>query len=78
MLHHYREIPSHFKQNQCFRLKIGISLTGRVKPKTINLVFVASPLSAHIRSKSKDWLARNQNIDVTTITQVVVAPVVKG
>ena len=32
---------------------------GRVKPKTIKLVFVASSLN--MRRKSKDWLARNQN-----------------
>ena len=34
----------------------------RVKSKTIKLVFVASPLSMlHLRRKSKDWSARNQN-----------------
>ena len=37
----------------------------RVKPKTIKLVFVASPLStakhATLRRKSKDWLALNQD-----------------
>ena len=33
-----------------------------VKPKTIKLVFVASPLKhAALRRKSKDWLALNQN-----------------
>jgi hypothetical protein len=32
----------------------------RVKPKTIKLVFVASPLST-LRRKSKDGLAQNQN-----------------
>jgi hypothetical protein len=39
------------------------SSSGRVKPMTIKLVFVASPLSTHaaIRSKSKDWLAENQD-----------------
>ena len=37
----------------------------RVKPKTIKLVFVASPLSkqaALIRRKSKDWLAQNKDV----------------
>ena len=32
-----------------------------VKPKTIKLVFVASLLSTSLRSKIKDWLARNQD-----------------
>jgi hypothetical protein len=32
-----------------------------VKPKTIKLIFVASPLSTqHKEKKSKDWLAQNQ------------------
>jgi len=36
---------------------------GRVKPKTIKLVFVASLLSMqYLRRKSKDWLAWNQDI----------------
>jgi hypothetical protein len=35
----------------------------RVKPKTIKLVFVASPLSyAALTRKNKDWLAQNQDI----------------
>ena len=37
---------------------------GRVKPKTIKLVFVASPLStkyAALMRKNNDWLARNQD-----------------
>jgi hypothetical protein len=35
---------------------------GRVKPKTITLVCVASPLKQVVlRGKGKDWLARNQN-----------------
>ena len=33
------------------------SNTDRVKPKTIKLVLVATPL----RSKNKDWWARQQN-----------------
>ena len=35
-----------------------------VKPKTIQLVFVASLLLKHaaLRSKNKDWPARNRNI----------------
>jgi hypothetical protein len=35
----------------------------RVEPKTIKLVFVASPqMTQHaIRKKNKDWLARNQD-----------------
>ena len=35
----------------------------RVTPQTIKLVFVASPLDKHValRTKSKDWLARNQD-----------------
>jgi hypothetical protein len=38
------------------------STPGRVLPKIIKLVFVASLLSMHaLTSKSKDWLARNQN-----------------
>ena len=31
-----------------------------VKPKTMKLVFVASPLHVALRGKSKDWLTRNQ------------------
>jgi hypothetical protein len=34
------------------------SSSGQIKPRTIKWVFHASPLS---RSKSKDWLARNQD-----------------
>jgi len=34
---------------------------GQVKPRTIKLVFVAVPLHAAIRSKSKDWFTRYQN-----------------
>jgi hypothetical protein len=38
------------------------STPGRVLPKIIKLVFVASLLSMQaLTSKSKDWLARNQN-----------------
>ena len=38
------------------------SIHGRVIPKTIKLVFVASPLNTlMLRRKSKDWLARNQD-----------------
>jgi hypothetical protein len=38
------------------------STTGRVLPKIIKLVFVASLLSMQaLTSKSKNWLARNQN-----------------
>jgi hypothetical protein len=41
---------------------VGLSL-GRVKSKTIKLVFVASLLSMqYLRRKSKDWLAWNQDI----------------
>jgi len=38
------------------------SSTGRVKPKTITLVFVASPLQhSALRKRSKEWLAWNQD-----------------
>ena len=39
------------------------SSPGRVKPKTMKLVFVAYPLLNHaaLRRKSKDWLARNRD-----------------
>jgi hypothetical protein len=39
------------------------SSPGRAKPKTIKLVFFASPLFKHaaLRRESKDWLALNQN-----------------
>ena len=39
---------------------VGLS-PGRVKPKTIKLVFAASPLYVALRRKSEDWLAPNQN-----------------
>jgi hypothetical protein len=41
-------------------LQLDDSSPDRVKPKTIKLVFVASPHAA-LRRKSKDWLARNQD-----------------
>ena len=39
---------------------LASSVVDRVKPKTMKLVCVASPHVA-LRSKSKYWLARNQN-----------------
>ena len=42
------------------RLMVGLN-PNRVKPKTMKLVFVASPLTPALRRKSKDWLARNQD-----------------
>jgi hypothetical protein len=38
----------------------GTTGTTPLKPKTKKLVFVASPQAA-LKSKSNDWLARNQN-----------------
>ena len=37
------------------------SIPDRVKPKTITLVFDASPLSMQYWRKGKDWFARNQD-----------------
>ena len=39
------------------------STSGRVKPKTIQLICVASSLRTlfYVGRKSKDWLARNQD-----------------
>ena len=43
-------------------LASSASSPGRVKPKIMKLVFVGfSPKHAALRSKNKDWLARNQN-----------------
>jgi hypothetical protein len=46
------------------------------KPNAIKLIFVASSLNTPLRRKSKDWLARNQNIvsewlDMSTRTEAV-------
>jgi len=38
------------------------SSSGRVKPRTIKLVLLLSTKHAELRSKSKDWLAQNQNV----------------
>jgi hypothetical protein len=49
-------MPEH---SRCFYVPLYNHI-GRVKQKTIKLVFVASPARS-IKEKEQDWLARNQN-----------------
>ena len=44
-----------------YKYRIGGVMVSELIPKTIQLVFVASPLSTALRRKSTDWLDRNQN-----------------
>jgi len=45
-------------EGYCYTINILTILPDRLKPKTIKLVFVASPLSTQNEGEKADWLAR--------------------